>query len=110
MTFLYNSVLVIRRIAEQSDELTKVDSDLDELTEEIRVGFCEAIRSIAATDKELPTTAEPDKLHVKVEESRKIVLGGDSADRVKLKRSAMIFGFDQTLEQLCTLVRSAPGR
>lgn len=100
---LYNSVIIVRRVAEESEQVTITGRFADLLTEQGR-SICSHIERMANPDA-VAKVDEWSAIEKALEQARQDGLEPDSADGDQLRQSALVFGLKEVVEQLRAIDR-----
>lgn len=102
---LYNSTLILNRVAEETDCATEGDEELARRVEKIREASCHAILALAGEDEELDRYLET--IRTELERARSSATKSESDPPQHVLRCALIFGLKEVLDTLEDLAEAA---
>lgn len=100
---LYDSVLIVVRVAEESDQVAADDEDLDNIVESLRTRLCEIVRELSDGNTSV-SSDHLDSIAKEIEQATDRVLHGKASDMQRLRQNALVFGLKEVLEQLRALI------
>lgn len=95
---LYNSALILNRVAEETDCATEGDEELARCVEEIREAACRATLALAGEDEDLDQHLET--IRTELERARDSTTKSEIDPRRHVFRTALVFGLGEVLDSL----------
>lgn len=101
---LYNSVLILNRVAEETDKITGENEDFADEIETLRDCGCAITTGLA--DNETGHSERIDEIQETLTRARDFVVSSEGDARAHLFRNAMVFGLGEVSDSLKDLVES----
>lgn len=105
---LYNSALIMNRVAEETNRATEGDAELDEAVEAIRDAACKATLALAGEEEEEAPGDHLETIRSQLERARAAVARrGPDDPREHIFRATMVFGLGEVMDSLEDLIEAA---